>query len=190
MGLDVAPVLCGRRLEPVHGWSVGLVSAVRLRVGFLLSLGLDAVPLRSMELRSRLWVVLDARYDVEQMDASDGGEPSASRLGARPSAGCAAATGDLGTSQRGPWLEASVSARLDTSSHFRDESATLGWPVGPGSADRPSRLGGFHSNSSFWLGPKQRRHHQHHGYTTTANSHGHSPCCSEGGRAASGPRAS
>src|ERR1051325_7702902 len=45
-------VLRQRRMEPIYGWRVGLLSRRGLHVGFCLSLGMDTIPLRLMAIRS------------------------------------------------------------------------------------------------------------------------------------------
>ena len=44
----MAAVFCKRRMGPVHGWRVGLLSGSGLYVGFSISVGMDTVSLRFM----------------------------------------------------------------------------------------------------------------------------------------------
>src|SRR5215831_4782289 len=56
----MAAFLHGRGLEPVPGWSLGLVSRSWLHVGIGIPLGVDAVLLRKLAVRPRLRLVLES----------------------------------------------------------------------------------------------------------------------------------
>src|SRR5437588_10422490 len=48
---DVATLFCRRGMESVRGWFVDVLSRVRIHLGLALSVGLDAVSLRKLDLR-------------------------------------------------------------------------------------------------------------------------------------------
>ena len=58
---DVAALLHWDRLGSVHGWRLVLVSRLRLHVCVGLSLGLDALPLRQLDVRPRIRLDVAAR---------------------------------------------------------------------------------------------------------------------------------
>src|SRR5215471_4336891 len=69
--------LSGRRqLEPVHEWRLDVVSGRRLHVGLRLSVGMDAVLLRQLGLRSRLRMVLATGLLEHVGSGCAGGEPA------------------------------------------------------------------------------------------------------------------
>ena len=70
---DVAALLCWGRLGSVHERRLDVVSRVWLYVGFRLSLGLDALPLRVLAIPSRLRLGLAARRFSQRLETDSCG---------------------------------------------------------------------------------------------------------------------
>src|SRR5581483_2312271 len=71
--LIVAPLLRRRRLGPVHGWGLDVVSGIRLQLGVGVSVGLDALSLRKLAVRSKLWLDVASRQYLGSLEQTAAG---------------------------------------------------------------------------------------------------------------------
>ena len=80
MGIDVAAVRHRCGLEPVHGRRLDVVPRSGVHVGFFISVGLDAVSLRRLELRSGIRLGMVPGQDLEPLGTLHPGSHSACRI--------------------------------------------------------------------------------------------------------------
>src|SRR5438045_9011373 len=69
-------------MGPFHEWRVDVVSGIRVHVGFRLSVGMDAVPLRFLVVPACVWMGVATRILDGMATASARGKPSAAVCGA------------------------------------------------------------------------------------------------------------
>src|SRR5207245_10963260 len=90
-------------MGPFHEWRVDVVSGIRVHVGFRLSVGMDAVPLRFLVVPACVWMGVATRILDGMATASARGKPSAAVCGTASTC-FAGADGDREPrSFAGPW---------------------------------------------------------------------------------------
>src|SRR5215469_10358038 len=64
----------------LHGWILGLLSGMGLWLGFSLSVGMVALPLRKLAVRARIWMGMATRRRMDTLVFATGNCASAGRL--------------------------------------------------------------------------------------------------------------
>jgi hypothetical protein len=64
-------------MESIYGWVVGLLTRIRIRLGFVIPLGMDTLPLRLMVVPAGIWLGMATRWRMDAVVFATAGHENA-----------------------------------------------------------------------------------------------------------------